>query len=113
VKFFLRVFADCESHEAAQALAARMLLALSSFSPIAAAAPKQYWKMPHLFEFTFTLFPATEASFQAVVSSFSGGWHHLESQGSEHSSVWNRKNDHAFLVPEVSWADLQLHETAA
>jgi hypothetical protein len=112
VKLYLRNFAHCESQEAAQAIVVRVVLALSHFSPKAAAKPKRYWKIPHLFELTFELMPATETSFQDVISASSGGWEHSRS-GSELSSVWNRKHDHIFLVPEVSWAELQLYEAAA
>ena len=112
MKLFLRTFADCENQDAAQAISARLRLALSSFSPEAATVPKPYWKIAHQFEFTFVLSPANEASFQAIVSASSGGWNHVE-VGRELSSVWNRKNDHAFLVPEVSWAEVQLYEPAA
>jgi hypothetical protein len=112
VKLFLRTFADCENQDTAQAIAARIVLALSHFSPEAGAKPKRYWKLPHLFEFTFELVPATETSFQEVISASSGGWEHSRS-GREFSSVWNRKHDHTFLVPEVCWAELQLYEAAA
>jgi hypothetical protein len=112
VKLFLRLFANCESQEAAQAIAARTLLALFLFSPKAASTPKRYWKFPHLFEFTYTLSPASDASFQQIISASSGGWHHSEGDR-ELSSVWNRSQDHVFLVPEVCWAELQLHESAA
>ena len=112
MKLFLRTFADCENQEAAQAIVARIVLALSHFSPEACAKPKRYWKLPHLYKITFELAPATETSFQEVISASSGGWAHSRS-GSELSSVWNRKHDHTFLVPEVSWAELQLYEAAA
>ncbi len=45
----------------------------------------------------------------AVVFASSGGWEHSRS-GGELSSVWNRKQDHVFLVPEISWAEIQLYE---
>jgi len=112
VKLFLRTFADCESQEAAHAISARILLALSAFSPQQAREPQPYWKLPHLFEFTFLLEPATESSLEEVVAMSSGSWEHSRTE-SELSSVWNRRNDHAFLVPEVSWAEIQLYEAAA
>jgi hypothetical protein len=112
VKLFLRTFTNCENQETAQTIEARLILALTAFSPEAAARPKPYWKIADQFEFTFVLSPATEVSFQAIISASSGGWQHLE-VGAELSSVWNRKNDHVFLVPEVSWAGIDLHETAA
>jgi hypothetical protein len=112
VKLFLRTFANCEDQGAAQEIGSRIALALSRFSPEASVQPKRYWKLPHLFEFTFQLTPATEASFQEIASASSGGWEHSHS-GNELSSVWNRKHDLAFLVPEVSWAEIQLYEEAA
>lgn len=112
MKLFLRTFANCESQKDAQAIAARINLALSPFSPRLSVKPKRYWKIPSHFEFTFALTPATEVSFRAITSASSGGWEHTRS-GSELSSVWNRRSDHVFLVPEVSWAEIQLYETAA
>ena len=112
MKLILRTFADCEDQDAAQKTGSRIALALSRFSPEAAAQPKRYWKLPHLFEFTFELTPATEASFLEIASASSGGWEHSHS-GSELSSVWNREHDLSFLVPEVSWAEIQLYEKAA
>jgi hypothetical protein len=112
MNLFLRTFADCENQQVAQTIAARIESALSQFSPQAVAEPRRYWKLPHLFEFTFVLTPATAASFREVVSASSGGWVHSQA-GGELSSVWNRGRDHAFLVPEVSWAEVQLYEEAA
>lgn len=111
MQLFLRAFADCDSQDAALVISDRLLFALSKFSPESARPPRPYWKMPHLFEFTFLLSPANEASFQAIVLASSGGWHHV-GVGDEPSSVWNRKSDHVFLVPEVSWAEIQLIETS-
>jgi len=111
MNLFLRTFADCESQQFAQVIAARIELALSHLAPQAIAEPKRYWKLPHLFEFKFELKPANADSFQRVVSASSGGWMHLET-GGELSSVWNRVHDHALLVPEVSWAEIQLYEEA-
>ena len=112
MKLFLRTFANCESQEAAHVISARILLALSPFSPELGREPQPYWKIPHLFEFTFLLEPATESSLEEVVAMSSGGWEHSRTDN-ELSSVWNRKNDHAFLAPEVSWAEIQLYEAAA
>jgi len=108
---FLRAYADCGSSEAARDLAARLGLALSHLSPQASLEPRRYWKLPHLYEFAFHLSPATEAAFQSLVSASSGGWSH-SNLGADLSSVWSRRQDHVFLVPEVSWAEVQLYETA-
>jgi hypothetical protein len=112
MRLVLRAFADCESQESAQASAMRILLILSHLSPELSAKPKRYWKLPQLFELAFSLMPATEASFQSLVSRSSGGWEHTRS-GNELSSVWNRKLDHIYLVPEVAWAEVQLYEAVA
>jgi hypothetical protein len=105
------LFADCESAEVASGISARLREALLQLNPEAFLPPKPYWKLPHLFEFTFTFSPPTEAQFQLIVSSPSGGWLHSVS-GAERSSVWNRAQDQIFLLPEVSWANVELHETA-
>ena len=107
----MRLYANCESAELGTAMASRLALSLSRFSPVQASVPKPYWKVPGLFEFTYWLSPASAASFREVVSYSSGAWEH-SSAGGELSSVWNRTTDHVFLIPEVTWADLQLYEVA-
>jgi hypothetical protein len=111
VKLFIRAFADCENREAAGGIAARIALVLSHLSPAASSEPSRYWKLPHLFEFTFVLTPPTETSFREIVAASHGGWSH-SGAGSELSSVWNRDPGNSFLVPEVSWAEVQLYEPA-
>jgi len=112
MQLFLRLFADCESQRAASGLAANLAFALSAFSAEQAAAPRRYWKLPQQFEFTYRLAPPTESTFKEVVARSSSGWSH-ELSGSERSSVWNRAADLSFLVPQVSWAHVELHETSA
>jgi hypothetical protein len=112
VELFLRLFADCESAEVASEIARRLHVALSQLNPEAFSPPKPYWKLPQLFEFTFTLVPPTEAQFQLLISSPPGGWSHSGSEA-ERSSVWNRAQDQVFLLPEVSWANVELHKTAS
>ena len=111
MKLLLRVFADCESAAVAHDIGSQLGFSLSRFSPEAQIKPRPYWKLPHLFEFAFSLTPATEVSFQAIIAASSGGWSHSGSAG-ELSSVWNRRQDHVLLVPEVSWAEIQLYEEA-
>jgi hypothetical protein len=112
VALFLRLFANCESARTAADVAARLGLALSKLAAKEFAPPKPYWKVPGLFEFTYTLSPATESSFEAVLSCTSGGWSQSTS-GAERSGVWTRTNDHVLFAPEVAWANVELHETAA
>ncbi len=109
MQLFLRLFADCENAEAAVGIAERLALALTPFSTEPSSSLQPYWKLPHLFEFTYDLSPATEASFQEIASRSSGGWQHSSSDG-EHSCVWNRSPGHVLLLPEVCWAELQLFE---
>lgn len=83
---------------------------MSQFGPQEESAPQRYWKMPELFEFSFTLSPPTEASFEALVSCPVGGWSHSTAVG-ERWAIWNRQQGQFFLVPEVSWAEVQLFGT--
>src|SRR5689334_22325221 len=89
LRLFMRVFADCASDEDARRLSGQISMVLSRLSPKQAAAPKQYWKLPHLFEFTYDLHPATEASFHEILSKAVGAWHHAASEGGMWS-IWNR-----------------------
>jgi len=111
VNLFLRLYADCESEEQAQLIAGRVCLALSHFSPSAFAPPKPYWKLVDQYEFTYTLQPPTVQSFGSLIEESSGGWSQ-QVAGVEASAIWRRQGDHILLVPEVSWANVELHETA-
>jgi hypothetical protein len=73
------------------------------------ALPEPYWKIPHLYEFSFVLSPPNEISFQSVIAGSPDGWSHSGS-GNQLSSVWNRRQNQIFLIPEVSWAEIQLFE---
>lgn len=106
---FLRTYVDCEDSGEANSLQSRVLNSLSSFSPKLFGAPQQYWKIPEMFEFAFTLSPANVKSFEGVISLCDAGWMHMGT-GDDLSSVWNRNSDDAFLIPEVAWAELALFE---
>jgi hypothetical protein len=112
MQLFVRLFANCESAEAAAGISQRIALALSRVGGQQASTPKPYWKLPYLYEFTYTLRPASHETFQEVLSFSHGGWHHSPGE-IEFSSVWNRAGDRVFLIPEVSWAEVQLHESVA
>jgi hypothetical protein len=112
MELFLRLFANCESAEVAAGMSQRIAYALSRFVGQEASPAKPYWKLPHLYEFTYSLSPATRDTFQEILSCSHGGWHHSTGEV-ESSSVWNRAGDHVFLIPEVSWAELQLYESVA
>ena len=108
----VRLLANCESVEVAIAVSRRVASILARFGGEEASPPKQYWKMPELYELTYELCPATSAAFEEILSYSRGGWHHLPGE-SERSSVWNRTGDFVFLVPEVCWAEVQLYEPVA
>ena len=108
---FLRLYADCETGEQARDIAGRICLALHHLSPSEFAPPNRYWKTPRQFEFTYTLRPANGLSLSSIIEATSGGWSRQEA-GEEESAVWNRQADLVFLVPEVSWGNVELHETA-
>ncbi|MEK8034915.1 hypothetical protein AACH06_29215 [Ideonella sp. DXS29W] len=108
---FLRLFADCETEEQAQAIADRVGLSLHRLAPREFAPPKRYWKISSQFEFTFTLESPTSLSFKSIIEASSGGWAHQET-GVEMLAIWSRHGDHVFLTPEVGWANVELHEEA-
>jgi hypothetical protein len=110
MELFVRLLANCESADLAAVISQRIKIVLSRFGGEEASLPKRYWKLPHLYEFTYSLRPATRAAFEEVLSCSSGGWHHAKGE-TEFSSVWNRAQDHVFLIPEVSWAEVQLYES--
>jgi len=101
---FLRIYADCVDHEAA-ALARAIEAALVHYEPSLVATPKQYWKRPELFEFTYRLSSTCRDVWDEWVVQRPCGWHVVE-DSQERSAVWNRGADHVFLVPAVRWAEL-------
>ena len=105
------MYANCDDASDADRLAGQIALALSAWETSSTTQPRRYWKMPELYEFAVDLFPATVETFDAVHALATGKWHDVE-QVSERSSVWNRDADHSFLIPEVSWAHLELYESA-
>lgn len=110
MNLFLRLYANCTDVSDAERLAEQIALALSAWETSPGTQPRRYWKMPELYEFAVDLFPATVGTFWAVHGLATGNWHDVE-QASERSSVWNRAADHRFLIPEVSWAHLELYES--
>ena len=111
MNLFLRLYANCDDASEAERLAGNIASVLSAWETSSATQPRRYWKMPELYEFAIDLYPATVESFQAVRALVAGNWHDVE-QACERSSVWNRGADLSFLIPEVSWAELQLYESA-
>jgi hypothetical protein len=100
----VRLFAECANEAAAHAVAADLLRTLSDFHPQSRHDPQRYWKMPELFEFTYTLQPPTPQSIAELLALAGGEWH----QGGEEfdrSCVWNRRKGCTFLLPEVRWAE--------
>ena len=112
MRLFLRLFADCKDAEIASTISQLLCSALSPLAAKVFSSPKQYWKIPTQFEFTFTFTPPTEDAFQKLISLASLGWH-LSDTDSEPCAVWNRTNGSVFLIPEVSWANIELHATAS
>jgi hypothetical protein len=105
----MRLFADCENSVTAQGISIRLTGALSSFSPKVFNESEPYWKMPELFEFTFTLTPTSESTFHSITANCNEGWLHMGG-GTDRSSVWNRASGTVFLIPEVAWAEVALHD---
>lgn len=107
MKLFIRTYAICGNLDRAKEMSNEIQLALADFHPTHFSAPKPYWKMPELFEFSFNLSPATEDSFLEIVKSCDEGWLHMKSDH-DRSSVWNQSEDLIFLAPSVTWAELAL-----
>ena len=86
-------------------MASAIEVALVLFEPTPAARPRQYWKMPELFEFTYRLSSQTRNIWDELVVQPSGGWN-VFGDSEDRSAVWNRGDDHVFLAPAVRWAEL-------
>jgi hypothetical protein len=102
----LRLFAECADAADAANLLSALYSALSEFLPVSEKSPSRYWKMPELFEFSFTLNPKTWDTCQHVVARTATGWTH---GGSDDDLwfIWNRHNNNCFLLSQVTWAEIQ------
>lgn len=107
MRLIVRVFAPASSSTAAHAVAQRLMSALQRHAPVAVNPPEPYWKVPEWYEHTIALFPPLRDTFDAVVALASAGWSHLD-RDVEMNSVWNPQPGVAFLLPEVTWAELML-----
>jgi hypothetical protein len=99
----VRVFARCASDTAAATLQAQLLQALSAWQAQPRGKPERYWKMPELFELTFTV--AGTQHFAAITGLCKRGW---TAWGDEQdpSWVWNAEPGACFLHPDVTWAEV-------
>jgi hypothetical protein len=111
MELFLRAFADCDGDSGADQLQRELCAALTNWASAKPMAASRYWKMPELFEFTFSLMPATIEVRDAIVDSVRGGWH-ISGDETDRSFVWNRSPGLFFLTPEVAWAELQHYAPA-
>ena len=76
MELFLRVFAECGSEEYTEHLQRELCVALTAWVSAKPSTARRYWKMPELFEFTFSLIPATVEARDQIIGSASDGWHH-------------------------------------
>ncbi len=96
----LQLHADCADEVAANALDARLRLALSPWSPTPARPPARDWKRPQTFTFAYALSPADEAGFRTFVVRSGVRW---DLSGDAHTprAEWWRDREIRFLAPEI------------
>lgn len=107
MRLLLRAFAPSSNAAEAGEVGRRLREALAALGAEPVDAPERYWKVPEWYEHTFRLSPPVPRTFDAVVALARGGWHHTYGDA-ERSSVWNPAPDVAFLLPEVTWAEVLL-----
>lgn len=106
----LRVFAPAATAREAEAVAARLVAELADFRVTVTGPPERYWKIPAWYEHTLRLVPADAAGFERVLALAALGWSHVV-RDTECDAVWNAGPGACFLLPEVTWAEVQLiHE---
>lgn len=103
----IRLFFHCGGDEEARQYLADICKTLSAFYPTSNELPKQYWKIPALYELYIQCGRADENAFQELIDFQPIGWTH---GGDEYdrSSVWNWTDGHHFLDTKVAWAEIQL-----
>lgn len=108
----VHAMAEITGPDPARSLEARLLDALARFSPRITKAAQPYWKVPEWHECTVALEPADRPTFEAVVALAEGQWDLIidtdEESCGDCDGVWNPEPGHAFLLPEVTWANVLL-----
>lgn len=99
----VRVFARCASDNAASRLEPELLQALSAFRATRHGAPKRYWKMQELYEFSFAA--AGIDKFADITALCSNGWTDA-GDDDDPSWVWNVEPGATFLHAEAVWAEV-------
>jgi hypothetical protein len=108
MKLYLRLFVECSNFPEARVIATRLSETLSKFNLSMANMPKQYWKLPELFEFTYELPAATQEDYDTILKcDGSDGWLHLDDK-TEPCSVWNRSEGARLFIEGVTWAEVML-----
>jgi hypothetical protein len=107
MKISLRLFVECANSSEAQEILAQLASVLSTFDLSLKSAPKQYWKIPTLFEFPYELSPGTRDDYEKIVKSCGTGWLHMDDKF-EPCSVWNRSEQGMLFIDEVTWAEVML-----
>ena len=100
MRLALHLYAHCADEVAADALDARLRLALSPWSPTPARPPARYWNQSQTFTFAYTLSPTDEAGFRTFIVRSGVRW---ELSGDAHAprAEWWRDREGCFLAPEV------------
>ncbi len=103
----LRLLAECDD-EGVRALSERDLAAARPWNGTLVRAPERSASWPELVEFTLSLAPPEDATFDAVLAAVGAGWTHGGDED-DRSSVWNRAPGLACLAAETRWAELLRH----
>lgn len=106
INLLLHLLLECADDAEAANLLAALYSDLSEFLPVSEKPPSCYWKMPELFEFSFELNPKTWGTYQHVVAFSATGWTHGGSSN-DIWFIWNRHDTNIFLLPQVTWAEIQ------
>ncbi len=107
MRLLVRVMLPAATAGEAAAAAERLGGELQPHGLRVAAAPAPYWKIPEWYEHTWQQDPATEADFDRLLARAALGWHHVLRDG-ECDAVWVREPGAAFLLPDTTWAQVQL-----
>ena len=103
----LRTYADCASDAEAAEITRCIIQTAAPFGCEPSSTPAPYWKIKHLWGFTFRLYPPTRRTLDEIVALTNDGWVHSGGP-TDPSAVWNRSRDCVFLTPQVAWASLDL-----
>jgi len=109
VLVLLRVLAEVQKREEAEALANELIRGVEAVSSVESQTIEPYWKIPELFEISLEFTPVGDArrAFDGLVRRIGGEWE-IHSQDVDLPwAVWSCESGLSLDFPVINWASLE------